>query len=100
MKIMLSEKEVALVYETLLSSPGMNDVVKLDLRVPRKQVLLLAKIMEKGLQVKENEALDGLLRAAGDGTKESLEQIGAELLAKAGLSEMSNKLQTLQPGAK
>ena len=97
---MLNEKEVSLLYETLLSAPGMNDVVKLDLRIPRKNILLLAKVIEKGLQTKPGEALEGLLRAAGEGSHEVLQQISSELLHKAGLSDMHNKLHTLQPPAK
>jgi hypothetical protein len=94
---MLNAKELALLYETLLSAPGMNDVVKLDLRIPRKNVLLLAKVIEKGLQTKPGEPLEGLLRAAGEGSQEALQQISSELLQKAGLSDMNNKLHTLQP---
>lgn len=97
---MLSEKEVALLYETLLSAPGMSDGVKLDLRIPRKNVLLLAKVIEKGLQTKPGEALEGLVRAAGDGSLEALQQISSELLHKAGLSDMADKLHTLQPPGK
>lgn len=97
---MLNEKEVSLLYETLLSAPGMNDVVKLNLKLPRKSVLLLAKVIEKGLQKKPGEAIEGLMQAAGEGSMESLQQISAELLTKAGLSDMSQKLQTLQPPAK
>lgn len=97
---MLNEKELALLYETLLSAPGMNDVVKLDLRIPRKNVLLLAKVIEKGLQTKSGEALEGLLRAAGEGSLESLQQISTELLHKAGLSDMHTKLHSLQPPTK
>ncbi|MBN8857072.1 MAG: hypothetical protein J0H29_01715 [Sphingobacteriales bacterium] len=97
---MLNEKELALLYETLLSAPGMNDVVKLDLRVPRKNVLLLAKVIEKGLQTKSGEPLEGLLRAAGEGSQEALQQISTELLSKAGLSNMNDKLHSLQPPAK
>jgi len=93
---MLSEKEVGLLYETLLSAPGMSEVVKIDLRMPRKNVLLLAKVIERGLQVKPGEAMDGLVRAAGEGSLEFLRQAGTELLHKAGLSEMSEKLHTLQ----
>ena len=52
----------------------MNDVVKLDLRIPRKNVLLLAKVIEKGLQTKPGESLEGLLRAAGEGSQEALQQ--------------------------
>jgi len=96
---MLSEKEAALVYETLLSSPGMNDVVKMDLRIPRKNVLLLAKVIAKGLQVKKGENMEGLLQAAGVSVLEDLQHIALDLLQKAGLSDMSEKLNTLHtPG--
>ncbi|MGC4234566.1 MAG: hypothetical protein QM594_16410 [Niabella sp.] len=92
---MLSEKEVALLYETIMSAPGMNDAVKLDLRIPRKNVLLLVKVMEKGLQTKPGDALDGLMRAAGENSLESMQQVGSELLEKAGLTGMHTRLNTL-----
>ncbi|ANH81665.1 hypothetical protein A8C56_12340 [Niabella ginsenosidivorans] len=94
---MLSEKEVALLYETIMSAPGMNDAVKLDLRIPRKNVLLLVKVLEKGLQTKTGDALEGLMRAAGESSQESMQQIGTELLEKAGLSDMHTRLSTLHP---
>lgn len=101
-RIMLSEKEVVLVYETLLSSPGMNEVVKVDMRMPRKQILLLAKVIEKGLLVKKGESPEGLFQVADTGISEQLMRVAQELLQKAGLSEMNEKLQGLQihPGGK
>lgn len=92
----LSEKELSLLYETLLSAPGMREVVKIDLLMPRKNGLLLAKVIEKGLQTKPGEAVDGLARVAGANSLEGPQQISVELLHKAGLSEMNEKLQTLQ----
>lgn len=93
---MLSEKEVALVFETLISSPGMNEVVKLDLRLPRKNVLLLVKVIEKGLLLKKGEAREGLLEVAGTVMLDELQGIGMDLLQKAGLSDMNEKLNALQ----
>ena len=97
---MLSEKELSLLFETLLSTPGMNDAVKIDLRIPRKNVLLLAKVIENGLQNKPGDAVDGLMRAACENSREALQQIGVELLQKAGLSDMNSKLHILQPPSK
>lgn len=94
---MLSEKEVTLLYETIMSAPGMNDAVKLDLRIPRKNVLLLVKVMEKGLQTKAGEALEGLMRAAGEDSQQSIQQISSELLDKAGLTGMHARLVSLNP---
>ena len=50
---MLTTKDVAMIYETLLSSPGMNDAVRIDVKLPRKNVLLLVKVIELGLSLKE-----------------------------------------------
>ncbi|MFT4093504.1 MAG: hypothetical protein QM640_07675 [Niabella sp.] len=97
---MLSEKELSLLFETLLSTPGMNDAVKIDLRIPRKNVLLLAKVIENGLQNKPGDAVEGLIKAAGADSREALQQISVELLQKAGLSDMNSKLHILQPPAK
>ena len=58
---MLSTKDVTIVYETLLSSPGMNDAVKVDLRIPRKMVLLLTKAIELGLTLAGDTTQNGLL---------------------------------------
>ncbi|MGN7785863.1 hypothetical protein ACTJIJ_15150 [Niabella sp. 22666] len=96
---MLSEKEVGLLYETLLSTPGMNDVVKLDLRISRKGVLLLVNVIQKGLLVESSDPLALLLKAAGNDSRQGLDQVSLELLEKAGLSEMNKKLTSLQtPG--
>lgn len=65
---MLNEKEVSLLYETLLSARGVNDVIKLNLHVFRKNILLLVKVIEKGLQTKPGEAVEGLLRTTGEGS--------------------------------
>ena len=40
---MLTTKDVAVVYETLLSSPGMSELIRVDLKVARKNILMLAK---------------------------------------------------------
>ena len=98
---MLSEKEVMLVYETILSGPGMDEHVKIDFRVPRKIVLLLSKVIERGLEAKGGEVLEALLQAAGADAEELLKQLPPILLTKAGLSAMHEKLATLQrPGKK
>jgi hypoxanthine-guanine phosphoribosyltransferase len=49
---MLTTNDVAKVYDTILSIPGMNETVKIDLKISRKNVLLLNSIIERGLTVK------------------------------------------------
>jgi hypothetical protein len=92
---MLSTKDVAVVYETLLSSPGMNDAVKISLHIPRKNVLLLTRIIELGLSAKDSEQA-GLLQVAGKDALGELNGLTDDLLQKAGLTEMYSKLNALQ----
>jgi hypothetical protein len=92
---MLAKSEVTKIYETLLSIPGMNDVVKIPMNISRKNVLLLCKVIERGLQVKESD--DKALALPEIISKEvlkELQELPAELLEKAGLTEMHQKLQS------
>lgn len=97
---MLNEKEVMLICETLLSAPGMSDTVKIDLRLMRKLVWLLARIIEKGVHGKQADQVDSLAKAVGSGAVEELLKVAGDLLQKAGLAEMNEKLNALQPNAK
>lgn len=92
---MLSAKDAAIVYETLLSSPGMNDNVKLSLQLPRKNVLLLVKLVEMGLTIKEEDHSKLLTSLNGNGT-DDMNQINSQLLQKAGLTEMYQRLNELE----
>lgn len=92
---MLSAKDAAIVYETLLSSPGMNDSVKVSLQLPRKNVLLLTKLIELGLTNKENEK-SSLLRALNGSGAEDVQQFNLQLLQKAGLTEMYERMNALE----
>ena len=49
---MLTTNDVAKVYDTILSIPGMNETVKIDMRISRKNVLLLNSVIKRGLMLK------------------------------------------------
>lgn len=92
---MLSAKDVTIVYETLLASPGMNDSVKISLRIPRKQVLLLSKLIEIGMDARSEEGKSSILSIADMATLEEVAGIAVELLKKAELMEMNDKINAL-----
>jgi hypothetical protein len=94
--IMLSNKDAAIVYETLLSSPGMNDTVKIALPLSRKNILLLAKLIEQGLATKGETEQTGILSMMNEETATTLHAVTGELLKKAGLNELNEKLNTLK----
>lgn|GEM_PF-171853 len=88
--------DIALVYDTLLASPGMNETVKIDLKVSRKTVLLLSSALEKGLQSSQTGQSGSVLPEFAE--KESLselEGIITDCLQKAGLSALYEKLKNL-----
>lgn len=91
---MLSTKDMGIVYETLLLSPGMSDTVKIGLSLSRKNVLLLAKVIELGLTNSEGGE-QTIVTIGGKETITELNQIPAELLNKAGLQEMNGMLMKL-----
>ena len=92
---MLSTKDIGIVYETLLLSPGMNEPVKIALNLPRKNVLLLAKVIQLGLANKEVTGEPTILSIANNETLAELSALSDELLSKAGLQEMNSKLAAL-----
>jgi hypothetical protein len=82
------------VYETLLCSPGMNEAVKIDLKISRKTILLLSSLIENG--VGDKDAVPGLLGLIPAEDREELKSFGDECLKKAGLKELSEKIKTLK----
>jgi hypothetical protein len=58
---MLSTNDVAKVYDTILSIPGMNETVKIDLKISRRNVLLLNSVIERGLNAKDDDKSSNLL---------------------------------------
>lgn len=92
---MLSTDDVAKVYDTILSIPGMNETVKIDLKITRKNALLLNRVIERGLSVNEAENGSGLLDKVSAETLEELILLASECLKKAGLTDLSEKLKLL-----
>ncbi|RYD98992.1 MAG: hypothetical protein EOP54_05680 [Sphingobacteriales bacterium] len=87
---MMTPDDAAKVFDTILSTPGMNEGVRIDIKITRKNVLLLHRIMECGL-LNEKGSAAGI-------TEESLQELkmlGDELLGRAGLTELREKLGVL-----
>ena len=92
---MMAKNDVAKVYETVLSIPGMNDEVKVTLKISRKNLLLLNKIIERGIHGKDSEDKSvSLLETVSKEILQELGDIGGQLLQKAGLTEMNEKLKS------
>jgi hypothetical protein len=93
---MLTTNDLAQVYDTILSIPGMNDVVKIDLKISRKNALILNRVIERGLTMKQDDASSGLLNLVPKDTLQELTSFAEDCLQKAGLKELSEKLKTFK----
>lgn len=94
---MITKNEVARVFDTIMSIPGMSESVKIDLKISRKNVLLLSHLIEKGLLLEKDES-SLLANITSDGFDE-LKNLSQECLQKAGLVELNDKLLSFsQPG--
>ncbi len=95
---MLTTNDVAKVFDTILSTPGMNEMVKIDLKISRKNVLLLNHVIERGLTI-ENDT-SGLLGSLSTEGMTELKKVSEECLEKAGLVELNQKLAILSATGK
>lgn len=98
--MMMTENDVAKVFDTILSIPGMNETVKIDLRISRKNVLLLNHVIERGSALEVEDKLSILLSSIPQDNLLELKQLGNEFLQKAGLIELSEKLQIFNQSSK
>lgn len=96
----MTTNDVAQVLDTVLSIPGMNDVVKIDLKISRKNVLLLNHVIERGLSAKDNDKPSILMTSVPEENLQELKFFGEECLQKAGLVELSEKLKNLSETGK
>ncbi len=92
---MLTTNDVAKVYDTILSIPGMNETVKIDMKISRKNVLLLNSIIKRGLAAKDDDKSSNLFESIPPETLQELQVIADDYLTKAGLTELSEKLKAL-----
>jgi hypothetical protein len=93
---MIAKTDLARLYETVLSIPGMNEKIKLDLKLPLRNALLLSKVIERGLMGKDaDDSIPNLLDLVSPELTQELLGISAEILQKTGLMEMNEKLKKM-----
>ena len=91
--MMMTENDVAKVFDTILSIPGMNETVKIDLKISRKNVLLLNHVIERGSAAQDDYKSSVLLNSIAAENLHELKLFADECLQKAGLNELHEKLQ-------
>lgn len=93
---MMTTNDVTRVYDTILSIPSMNETVKIDLKISRKNVLLLNSVIERGLSAKDPENTTNVINGIFEENLQELKDIARDCLQKAGLMELNEKLNSLK----
>ena len=91
----VANKEKSKIFETVLSSPGMNEKCKIVLMLSRQNILLLSRLIESGLLTDEQAFDDEILEALPNESFEEFKTIHEEILKKANLLEFYEKLKSI-----
>lgn len=95
---MITKNDVAKVFDTVMSIPGMGEMVRIDLKISRKNVLLLSHVIEHGLQLEDDQS--GYMGSFSEEGIAELKAVSKECLQKAGLVELNEKLLTFSESNK
>ena len=91
----VANKEKSKIFETILSSPGMNEKCKISLMLSRQNILLLSRLIESGLLTEEQAFDDEIIAALPRESMEEFKAIHEELLRKSDLTEFYERLKSL-----
>jgi len=91
----IAGKEKSQIFQTILSSPGMNEKCKIALTISRQNILLLGRLIETGLMSEKNNFDDEIIGALSKESLDEMKVIHEEILRKGDLSEFYQKLKLL-----
>ena len=85
-----ASKEKSKVFQTILSSPGMNKKCKVNLTLSRQNILQLSRLIEAGLLTDKNPFNDEIIAALPEGSLTEFKTIHEEILKKVELTDFMN----------
>ena len=91
----VANKEKSKIFETVLSSPGMNEKCKIVLILSRQNILLLSRLIESGLLTDEQAFDDERIAALPKESVEEFKAIHEEILKRSDLTEFYERLKSL-----
>ena len=91
----VANKEKSKIFETVLSSPGMNEKCKINLLISRQNILLLSRVIEAGLLTDKNPFDDEIIAVLPEDSLEEFKSIHEEILRKGELTEFYQRLKLL-----
>jgi hypothetical protein len=83
------------IFETILSSPGMQESCKIVLNPTRQTILVLARMIESNMEKGEGKENDELISFLPETSLNELKSISEELLKKGGLVDFYEHLKQI-----
>lgn len=83
------------IFETILSSPGMQEPCKIVLNPSRQTILVLARLIENGMINGGEKEKDEMISFLPQTSLDDLKSISEELLKKGGLVDFYEHLKQL-----
>ena len=91
----MGSKEKSRVFETVLTSPGMNEKCKIGLTISRQNILVLSRLIEAGLISDTNAFKDEVISALSKESLDEFKVIHEDILKKADLTDFYQRLKLL-----
>ena len=88
-------KEKSRIFQTVLSSPGMNEKCKINLSISRQNILILGRLIEAGLLSGKDKFDDEIIASLPEDSMEEFKGIHEEFLRKGELTEFYERLKSL-----
>jgi hypothetical protein len=88
-------KEKIKIFETILSSPGMNEKCKISLVTSRQNILILSRLIEAGLLSGKNVFEDEIIGVFPKDSLDEIKLLHEEILKKGGLTDFYQKLKSI-----
>lgn len=85
-----------MIFETILSGPGMGEPVKISLPLSRKNVLVLCRMIEQELTTNPESSMEKFFGSFSREVREEFELLHKTILTKAGLESFYAKLKSLE----
>jgi len=83
------------IFETILSSPGMQEPCKIVLNPTRQTILVLARLIENGMKKRDEKDNDEMISFLPQTFLDDLKSMAEELLKKGGLVDFYERLKQL-----
>jgi len=92
----VNKNEKTMIFETILSGPGMEELVKVALPLSRKNILVLCRMIEQELVANHETPSERFFGIFGTEVCEEFEALHKSILNKAGLENFYAKLKSLE----